>query len=147
MVNLATLLNTSADDVKRPVALPDGTFYGVVKSHQFIESKQKKTPGVEYTVRLTHAHEDVDMSEYENTDDAKPLNERDMRVNFWLSEGALFMLTDFIESTGVDTAGRTLNELIPQAVGKPVVLDVTRRPTEQSDGFYNNVRSCKGIEA
>jgi hypothetical protein len=143
--NLSSLLNKPADEVKRPVALPDGTYYGIIKSHQFTESKQKKTPGVEYTVGLTHAHDDVDLSDF--NEEGGTLDEKQMRTTFWLSDGALFMLTDFITSCGVESAGRSLGELIPQVHGQPVVLDVVRKPTESGEGFFNQVRSVKGANA
>lgn len=143
--NLAALLNTKAEDVKRPVPLPQGTFYGIIKSHEFTESSKKKTPGVLYTIQVTHAHEDVDLSEFEA--EGGVLAEKNLRTTYWISPGALFMLTEFIGSCGIETEGRTLNELIPQVVGQPVVIDLLANPNRDGDGFYNEVKSIKGANA
>lgn len=144
-MNLASLLNKPAEEVRRPVALPEGTYYGTVKTHEFITSSQKKTPGVEYTLALTHAHEDVDLSEFQSAGGA--LEDKTLKTTFWLSENALFMLTDFIASTGIEAAGRTLGELIPQPVGQPVILDVSCDPNKQGDGYHNKVRRVTGANS
>lgn len=145
--NLATLLSTKADEVTRPIALPEGTYFGIIKEHKFGESSKKKTPLVEYSVQLTHAHADVDLSEVENEKGFKPVGERVFRHSLYLSDNALFMLTDFIKSCGVATEGRTLNELIPSVVGQPVVMDIAANPTEDGKGQWNEVKRCVGTEA
>lgn len=143
--NLASLLNTRASDVKRPVALPDGTFYGIIKSHEFVQSSQKKTPGIQYNIGLTLAHEDVDLSDFQEAGGV--LTEKTMRTTFWLSEGALFMFTDFLASLGIEPGDRTLGELAPLPVGQPVILDVVAKPNKAGDGFYNEISKVKGASA
>jgi hypothetical protein len=141
--NLSDLLNKTQADAPRPVALPDGTYYGVIKAQEFMTSTQKKTPGCQYTVQLTHAHEDVDLSEELNNPDFKPINERIIKstgTTLWLSENALFQFFDFMQSLGIETEGRTIKELAPQPVGQAVMLDITRLPNRAGDGFYNDIR-------
>lgn len=141
--NLSELLNKTQADAPRPVALPDGTYYGTIKSQEFMESSQKKTPGCRYTVQLTHAHEDVDLSEEQQNPDFKPVAERTVANNgttLWLSEGALFQFFDFMQSLGIETEGRSIKELAPQPVGQPVMLDIVRLPNKDGTGFFNDVR-------
>jgi hypothetical protein len=147
--NLASLLNKPADDVKRPVALPDGTYYGIIQGHEFIESSQKKTPGVQYNIQVTHPHEDVDMSDYvdEKTGEALDPREKKMKTIFYLSEGALFMFTDFVESLGIETSGRSIGELVPLPTGQPVQMDVIRKPNKDGTGFYNELKKVTGAQA
>lgn len=145
--NLASLLNTSTDEAKRPIPLNDGTYYGTVKSHEFVESTKKKTPGVQYNIELTHAADDVDLTGYDEDGKEVPLNPagKNFRHTLWLSEGAMFMLKDFIKSCGVEVEGRTFNEIIPQVVGQPVICSVTKTPRQGEDGgFYNNIDKCTG---
>ena len=140
--NLASLLNTRASDVKRPVALPDGTYYGIIKSHEFTQSSQKKTPGIQYNIGLTHAHEDVDLSDFQEAGGV--LTDKTMRTTFWLSDGALFMFTDFVTSLGIEAGDRSLGELAPLPVGQPVILDVVAKPNRAGDGFYNEIAKVRG---
>lgn len=137
--NLSALLKTNADDVKRPIPVPDGTYYGVIVKHEIVESGKKKTPGIQYTIRLTHAHEDVDLSSYEGE-----ISGKEMRTTFWVSDNSLFMLKEFVESCGLVTEGRTLEELYPQVISQPVILDVVTKITEDGKGSYNQINSVKG---
>lgn len=145
MTNLASLLNTKASDAKPPVQLPDGTYFGIVQGFEYITSKQKKTPGVEFTVQITHAHDDVDLSEFE-AEGGKLTEKKFSRggCTFYLSENSIFMLKNFIESCGIDTEDRSFGELIPQVVGQAVVLDIEKQPNQQGTGYFNNVKSMRG---
>src|SRR5215207_1230443 len=131
--NLSELLNKTSKDAPRPVALPDGTYYGIIRSQTFMNSSEKKTPGCQYTIQLTHAHEDVDLSEEQQNPDFKPVSERTFANNgttLWLSDGALFQFFDFMAGFGIETEGRSIKELAPQPVGQPVVLDIVRMPNK-----------------
>jgi hypothetical protein len=140
-MNLASLLNTSADSAKRPIPLNDGTYFGTIKSHEFIESKQKKTPGVQYNIELTHAHDDVDLTGYDEDGAEVQLNPagKNFRYTLWLSENSMFMLKEFIKSFGITVEGRSFAELIPQVVGQPVVVDIVKSPRTDGSGFYNDI--------
>jgi hypothetical protein len=148
-VNLSALLNTSADEVKRPVPLNDGSYYGVVKSHAMVESREKKTPGVEYTVELTHAADGTDLVGYDEDNNEVTLEPtgKQFRTTFYLTENSLFMLKDFIKSLGIEVSGRTLGELIPMAIGQPVLCSITKVPRRgEGGGFYNNLDKVVGAQ-
>lgn len=145
-VNLAALLSTTADTAKRPVPFNDGTYYGTVKSYQIVESKEKKTPGVEYTVTLTHAADGVDLTGFDEDNQQVTLNPagKEFKTTFYLTENSLFMLKDFIKSCGIEIEQRTFQELIPQPVGQPVICSITKSPRRQGEGFYNNLEKVVG---
>lgn len=147
--NLASLLNKNADEAKRPIAFNEGTYFGVIKSHEFGESSQKKTPFVQYNIELTHAHDDVDLVGYDEDGKEVELNPAGKMVNatFYLSDNALFMLKDFIKGFNIETEGRTFNELIPQPVGQPVQVELNRLPNKDGTGFFNprNVDKCSPV--
>jgi hypothetical protein len=146
-MNLASLLNTSADEAKRPVPFNDGTYYGSITAHKFVESRQKKTPGVEYTIVLTHADDDVDLTGYDEKGEAVQLdpNGKEFRTTFWLTENSLFMLKEFIESCGLETSGRSFQELIPAVTGQPVIVSVSKAPYQAPrEGFFNQIDRVVG---
>lgn len=145
--NLSALLNKTSEDAPRPVPLPDGTFYGVISAQAFVESSVKKTTGCQYTVKITHPHPDVDMSEYEA--EGGTLDDKTIANNgttFWLSEKALFMFFDFVASLGITTEGRSIKELAPQPVGQAVMLDIVKRPNNSGTGFFNEVRRMSAAQ-
>jgi len=141
MVNLAALLNTDAGQAKRPVPFNDGTYFGIIKSQEFTESKTKKTPGVQYNIELTHAADDTDLTGQDEEGNDVQLNPagKVFRTTFWVSENSLFMLKDFIKSFGIEVEGRSFAELVPQVVGQPVMVDLTKSPRTSGEGFYNDI--------
>ena len=141
MVDLKSLLNKPMDDIKAPVALPEGTYYGVIKSQEFGESSKKKTPFCRYTFSLHSAGDDVDQSELQSID----LSTKSLRTDFYITEASEFMLKDFLESCGIKTTGRSLGECIPEAIGQEVKLAVTKRFDERDPSkAFNDVQNAKG---
>lgn len=140
-VNFSNLLNKPTDNVARPVTLEDGTYFGTVQSHTFGESSSKKTPFVEYTIVLTHAHEDTDVGDIP----AEKIVGKKMRTPFYLTDESMYRLVDFIGTLGVTTAGRTVGELIPQATGQTVMLDVIKKPSADGESYFNEVKKVVGL--
>jgi hypothetical protein len=139
--NFASLLNKPADDVKRPVTLPDGTYFGTIKSHELAESSQKKTPYVRYNVELTHAHDDTD------TEGEDPAGKK-VRVDFYITDESTYRLIDFCGSCGITTEGRSLGEIIPQPIGQTVMVDIVKKPSQNDpEQYFNEVRKCVGMAA
>jgi hypothetical protein len=147
-MNLASLLNTNASDIKRPIPFNDGTYFGTIKSYKFIESALKKTPGVEYTVELSHAHDDTDLTGYDENNEEVQLNPagKSFRTTYYLTENSLFMLNDLLKALGIEVSGRTLGELIPQAVGQPVMVDLVKSPNKDNTGFFNQINKIAPVE-
>ncbi len=141
-VNFRQILSVKADDVKAPAPLPEGTFHGTIDRFEFGESKNNKTPYLRYSVKLTHAGEDVSPSDLEGVE----LASRKLSNDFWLTNDALFRLTDFIKSLGIDTTGRSLDELVPETLNMPVVVYVTQRmnPEKPEEPPRNNIKSMRG---
>ena len=136
--NFASLLNKPADDVKRPVTLPEGTYFGVIQGHEFGESSQKKTPFVQFNITLSHADDDVDLEGLE-------VDNKKVRTTFYLTDESMYRLTDFIKSLGIETDGRTLGELIPQTTGQSVKVDLAKRPNQAGDDYFNDVKRASGL--
>lgn len=132
--NFAALLDRRADEIEKPKPLPIGTYSFVVGNHDFGESAQKKTPYVQFEVSPRAALEDVDeslLAEVANWQDRK------MRLTYYLTDDALFRLTEFFEHCGLDIAGQSLAELIPQAQGTMVNAYVKQQARENDpDDFY-----------
>lgn len=140
-------LNRTADQVKRPVQLNDGTYFGTIRDHRLDESSKKKTLFVEYTVELTHAHEDTDLQGVDdkgNEITIEPAGKK-MKTTFYFTEDAEYRLKDFFESLGISTEGRTWKELLPQAIGQQVMVEVAKKPNTRGDGFFNDITKISGM--
>lgn len=107
------LLGQTADSVEKPKPMPNGTYQFNIKSHEFGESSKKGTPFVEFKCSPMQPLEDVDV---EALGQVKNWQAKEMRLTFYLTEDAIFMLKEFLGHLGMDTAGRTFAEMIPETV-------------------------------
>jgi hypothetical protein len=134
MVDFSSLLSKPLDDVKRPPALPPGTYTGVIAEHKLDESREKKTPYIAFTIKGFQPGEDIDPADVTEIDFSK----RTMTTNFYLTPDAEYRLKEFIESLGIATAGRSFGETIPETTGLPVVMNVVQRPDRDPDAPPRN---------
>lgn len=134
MTDLDDLLNTSTDDVKAPQGLPAGSYKLRVGQHTFDKSSQKQTPFVEYACTPVEAGEEVDEEELEELSNWR---EKTIKARFYLSPNAQFMLVNFLKACGVETSGRTLKEVIPEAQGCEVWANITKQMMQDGQGSFN----------
>lgn len=140
-VDFKTLLSKPMDTVEKPKPLPAGTYNGSVQKYEFMESKEKKTPYARMHMSVHSAGADVDPDSLAGVD----LSKKTLRKDFYLTDDAAYRLKDFIESCGVQTAGRTIGETIPELLNAQVLIDVTQRPSEDGSDIFNDVRSVRGV--
>jgi len=153
--NFRALLEKPLDNIERPKPIPAGTWYGQISKYDFGESREKKTPYLEIETRLQRPGDDIDQLELEGIDISKL---RSMRTNFYLTDDALYRLKDFMESCGVQTAGRTIMEALPDIMSAEVICSVTKQPAKNQDGsmkldakgepeYFNSIERIKGTAA
>lgn len=130
MVDFATLLGKKVDDAKAPAPLPEGTFGGLIQKFEYKKSRDKGYMHVDFTIRLTDAKEDVDQAELAEID----ISQRVLHKTFFFDQEGLEWaarseaeLGEFLKSLGIDTAGRTFNETIPETINAAVIVKVTHR--------------------
>lgn len=135
MTDFNSLLDMSAEDATPPKPLPSGEYTFRVKNYEFGESSQKHTPYVRYLLQPLSAGEDVDEELLAEVDDWQ---NKTKQVTFYLTENAIFMLRDFLENAcGLEIAGRSFKELIPEAVGMEVIGTVSVETNAQTERSYN----------
>ena len=141
MVDFSKLLSKSADDITKPKPVPVGTYSGVIKKYEYLESKnENKTAYVRFAVRLQAPHDDVDPSDLEGVD----LTKKSLRKDFYLTEDAQYRVKEFAESCGVATSGRSLAEIIPDIVNAQVLVGNTQQSSPDGSEIYNNVNTIVG---
>mgnify|MGYP000110663499 CR=1 FL=1 len=142
MVDFSALLSKPADEIKRPPALPAGTYKGIIKTHKFDESSEKKTPYVRFDVKFTGEFlEDVDANDVEGIDIAK----RTLSKDYYLTEDAIYRLKEMLESLGIPSAGRSIGEMIPEAIEAEVLMEISAKPDRREpDTIRNNIEKMFG---
>lgn len=148
--NFSHLLNKPADAIKKKKPLPAGTYHGIIMGHRFDESREKKTPFVEFEIRLQAAGDDISQDDLAAALEGRQLQQETRRQSFYLTDDAMWRLKEFMESCNIASSGRNLNEMLPETTAKPVLVNLTMTPGRTVDPktgmpeFYNSIASIVG---
>lgn len=115
MADFSEFLDKDVADIERPPTLPEGEYEMVIMKKDFGKSAKKSTPFVEFHFNILNAKESVDSDALEGIDLAK----QKPKVQFYLTEDALFRLKEFGEIAGVNET--KLGDMIDGCVGQTVV--------------------------
>jgi hypothetical protein len=144
MANISDILNRPAEDVEAPKPLPPGSYNCVVKGlPEQGESSKKKTPFLKFALQITSPREDIDeeaLAEY--TADGAAVVGKIIDATYYITDGALFMLTDFLESLGIDFAGgKSVSAAIDESPNCEVVAFVKHEPSNDGKRFFARLAS------
>lgn len=134
MSTLQEYLKRSVDSAEPPKPLPVGTYRCIVKKFTFIESKQKKTPGVEFALAPQQPLADVDQM---LLSDVKDWQNEELRWTGYFTDKSLFMIRQFIEACGVPAQG-DFDTSIPQCVGRVVDCHIVHGQSDRGT-IYSNI--------
>lgn len=136
--NIAALLDRAPSDVERPKPLPIGGYHCILKGvAEHGKSSKKGTPFVKFNLQPTSPMEDVDeeaLTDWMQRPDGTSRTLADAVIDgtFYLTEGSLFMLKDFLEHTGAE--GETLRAQIDGAQNSEVIAYIKHEPTQDGQG-------------
>lgn len=144
-VDLSNLLGKRSDEIEKPKPLPIGNYGWLIKSHEIVESSQKKTPGVQFTVQPFEAKDDVDE---DLLAEVKEPFKKQMKLTFWITEDSLWRLNDFLQMLELGGNGETLEELIPETTGQQFVAKVKHEQMQDGNDFIPRIddRSIQAYE-
>jgi hypothetical protein len=132
-----SILDTAAEDVERPVPLPEGTYETIIQgmpAHG--ESTKKKTPYVEFTHKIVAALDDVDPTAL---DEVGGIADKTIKNTYYTTPQSLFMLTDFLEACGIDNTGRTIRQMLDDTPNASVRILVKHEPSEDGQRIFARV--------
>lgn len=133
------LLSKPLDSFERPIAVPAGTYFGVIKGYRFAPSRFGKDRGtqIHIEVSLTGPTEDIPAEELEGVDLSKLRNlSREYEPNY--------IFNDFLESLGHDTKGKSADEFLPLLEGADVLVELTSTEASNGKDHFNNVKRIFG---
>lgn len=149
MTDFTKLLSVSVDEISKPLPLPSGTYLCQVKSQEYGETKsEKKTPFTLYILTPQEPMEDVDQDELTTALSGKPIQEKQLRATLYLSKDSQYRCKDFLTKCGIEMGGQSLGEVIPEAVGRMVLVNVTQKMSTKpgDDTMYNEIQSYASAE-
>lgn len=137
MVDFTQLLSKNLDDVERPEPLPEGSYLTSIVGYKTVESAKQQTPGVEIELKIVAPGEDVDPDAY-----AKIQNPQDktLKTQFWLTEGSMWRLKDFLEKAGCDLTGKSFAEVLADIAGQQIVSIVSHRVGNDNESVFAEVK-------
>lgn len=134
MANFADLLNKPADSVERPKPLPQGSYNCVVKGlPEQGESKEKKTPFVNFTLLITSPRDDVDEEAIATMGGVVG---KTIPAIFYITENSLFRLTDFLEHCGIELAGKSISSAIDESPNSEVVAFIRHEASQDGQSIF-----------
>lgn|SRR5215510_1842712 len=156
MVDFSQLLKKPAGEAKRPPTLPVGDYPAVIKGYEVGDSNRNKTPYFRFPIVLQDWPKDssdewtvVDHegnASLANKADVD-LSKRSMRMDFYVTDDALWRFDDFVRSCGINPAGRPYEEILPELVGQPVLAEVQQYLNQQTNETGNQIRKLVGFGA
>lgn len=157
MPDFSKLYRRQAGIAKRPSALPVSQaddYPGIVKSFEYVEAPTNRPVEYESIVRvhlgLTDWPESGVDPEDQMEDDPQQegakrpidLSRRRLRIDFY--DNALYRLDEFIASCGIESAGRTYEDVLPELVGKEVLIEVQQYTNQRTGDIGNQVGRISG---
>lgn len=134
--NFSAILSQKVEETERPKPLPAGNYVSTIVKHEFGESSQKKTPYVRFWIRPNSPMDDVDQ---ELLAQVKNWNSKEFRLDFYLTEDAMFRLREFLEKTlQLNTSGMAYSDLIPSTTG--MMLIATFGHDINGDSIYATIQ-------
>ncbi len=143
--SFASVLDMPAQDIERPKPIPVGSYVCVVQGQpKFDKSTKKQTEYVEFTLKLLEAMDDVDEDALK---EAGGIKDKTMRNTYYLTEGAIWRLKDFLGHCGIDTdTDASLRQLIDEAPGKQVVANIAHQASNDGSSVFAQVKNTSTVE-
>ena len=137
--DFSDLLSTNAEDAVRPPPRPGGTYRATLKSGSDVTSSKKHTKGLEMTYSDLEPMNDVNSdawNEYASSPMIKPETDV-MTDSFWITPKSLYRIRELCECCGVDAAGKTVLQMLGDAMGNRLLITVQQVVGDK--GTYSNI--------
>lgn len=153
-VDFGALLKKPSGKSKRPRALVVGQYSGKIKAWEVGDKNKNNTPYVRLHLVPTGWPESVDESDRTQDDgDGNmipiDLSKRQLRRDIFIkgTDGSdmLFRLDDLLKSLGIEL-GAEYEQLLPEMIGKDVLIDVEQYVNQQSGELENQVNKVIGVQ-
>lgn len=154
MANISDILNRPAENVEAPKPLPVGSYLCVIKGlPEQGESSKRKTPYLRFTYQITSPLADVDedaIKEYEaiSSGESSSIIGRTLTNDYYTTEAALFMLTDFLGHCGIDfSGGKSISAAIDETPNTEVVVVIKHEESNNGRWYARVARTANASEA
>lgn len=140
------ILNTTASDIKPPKALPAGDYICVVDGQpEITKIGQKQTNAVIFSLKPMQAKESVNKDLLIEALDGKALQDKKIRHTVFVTPDSKYRIKQFlVDHLGLDK-DTAIGQLIPQAMGRQVVVNVGHKASEDGTTVYQEVKATAHV--
>ena len=147
--SFGSILDRAPSEIEKPKPMPQGSYTTVlVGQPRFDKSTKKQTEYVEFTHKILSAGEDVDTDDLATyLGDSKKLNEVQMKNTFYLTEGSIWRLKEFLEHCGIDMDEvESLREGIEATPGKQVGIFINHEASQDGTSVFARIGKTFVVE-
>ncbi len=146
--NFGSVLDKPTEEIKRPPALPMGTYVFVCKGlPRQDKSSKKQTEFVEFTVNPIQAQDDVDADALkEFTDAFGGIQDKVQKLTFYLTDNSIYRLKEFMIDDLKIEEEETLRPMLEKTVGAQFLGQIKHTPSDDGKGVYANIASTGPVE-
>ena len=144
-----SILDRAPSEIEKPKPLPQGSYItSVVGQPRFDKSTKKQTEYVEFTHKIKSASDDVNEDELATyLGGEKKLTDVVMKNTYYLTEGAVWRLKEFLEHCGIDMdEAESLRAGIEQTPGAEVGIYVNHEPSQDGTSFFARINKTFVVE-
>lgn len=134
--HFSNILNVAGNQVSAPPTLPRGHYLAMVESYEEVVSGKKKTPGIQFNLKLVAPGDDVAPGELA---EAGGIPDRSFRHTLWCSPNNVQRFQYDVRVFLIDTLGLSdgaeLLSLLPHAQGRTCKVFVEHELTDDGRTF------------
>lgn len=155
MPNFEELLSKPADEIVKPLPLPEGSYLGQTVKYEIREQATPKDTAApvkavcDLSVTLNQALDDVDAEDMAAfLENGQTIEGRSYKYTLWLTSDAQYRVIELADALGIKTSGKTLGEILPEFVGKDVMAAGTQVASNRNpDAKFFNIDTLSAPEA
>ena len=147
MASFQDVLNKPAAEIEPPKALPVGTYLCLVNGQPEITQRGKNNNYCAiFKLKPVQAQQDVDQSALSETLKGAGLGDKNINHTLWITDDAAWRLDQFLaEHLGIDKGTKTLGEMIPEAMGKQVLVTLGHRASDDGKQVFAEVKGTARV--
>ena len=147
--SFSSILDRDPSEIEKPKPLPQGSYITLLVGQPRIDkSAKKQTEFREFTHKILSAGEDVDADDLATyLGDNKKLTDVTVKNTYYITEGAVWRLKEFLEHCGVDLDNvESLAEGIEETPGKQVGVFINHEASQDGTSVFARIGKTFVVE-
>lgn len=147
MPSFQDILNTPATEIKPPEALPIGTYLAIVDGQPELAQRGKNNNNCAiFKLKPIQAQPDVDQQLLMQSLNGSSLQDKVIYHTLWLTDDSKWRCMQFLaDHLGIEKGKKTLGEMIPEAMGKQVLVTLSHYTTQDGKRVGHQVKDTAKV--